>query len=448
MKYNKFIIKILLRVFGITLTSFLFIWALVYDHLVFTRFAIALTLVVQTYLLFRYVSVTNRNLNNFLLSLRYLDSVNVSDLKDASFNELNLTFNQIIDIVKKAQIDKATQSHYFQYTVEHVGVGLLSYSENGEIDIFNQAAQDIFKIPRPESISQLAETLPDLTHNIQDLATNEPVLITVIIQGELLKLSTKATEFVLQGVKKKLISFQNIQPELASGELDAWQKLIRVLTHEIMNSITPIKSLVGTILRMFERDGEDIVPSDLKPATVSSARVGLKTIKKQSKRLIEFVSSYRSLTKLPAPNFATITIKDLIEELELLMNEQIKSSGITFQINCQPTKLKCIMDEKLILQVLINLVKNSIQAMSEIDDPAIQLAAYMDESGKTIISVSDNGSGIDQDVMDQIFVPFFTTKADGWGIGLSLSRQIMMMHKGTLQASSDSQGRTVFSLRF
>ena len=448
MNYNKFIIKILVRVGFISITSFLFIWVMAYDHLSATRFAISLALILQTWALFHYVSVTNRNLNNFLLSLRYLDQINAADLKDASFDELNLTFNQIIDIVKKAKLDKASESQYFQSTVEHVGIGLISYSEDGTIEIFNQAALEIFNMDRPKRWEDFERIHPEIKKTLSEMPLHESMLITFTRGGSLLKLSARATEFKLQSIKKRLISLQNIQAELALGELEAWQKLIRVLTHEITNSITPIKSLVGTVLRMFEKDHRPVAPSSIKPETVSNAVVGLRTIQKQSKRLVDFVGSYRSLTKLPTPQFGDIQISELLAELSLLMSQEIDKHSIALNVLCEPPTIKCIGDEKLLLQVLINLVKNAIAALVGIENPTIEIWVGQEISGKTMIKISDNGTGIPDDLLDQIFVPFYTTRAEGWGIGLSLSRQIMQLHKGSLEAGRNPAGHTVFNLNF
>jgi signal transduction histidine kinase len=244
-----------------------------------------------------------------------------------------------------------------------------------------------------------------------------------------------------------LVSLQNIKSELEEKEMEAWQTLIRILTHEIMNSITPISSLASTtnsILSEELDDGAFTLTKEARDDVISAVR----TIEKRSHGLMNFVENYRKLTRIPKPDLKVIPVADLFERIASLMKDQIEQSSIDCRISIVPPALKLKADPVLIEQVLINLCKNAVEAVSERSDAVIEMAARSDNHGKTVIQIADNGQGIEAEVLDKIFIPFFTTKPEGSGIGLSLSKQIMRLHGGTLKASSESGVRTQFTLRF
>jgi signal transduction histidine kinase len=262
------------------------------------------------------------------------------------------------------------------------------------------------------------------------------------------QLTIQATELRIRGNEVKLITLQNIQTELQKQELEAWQNLTRVLRHEIMNSITPISSLTSTLREILDYDltkKEDVY--ELKNEAADDLREGLNTIESRSKGLIKFIDAYREYTSLPQPKLKAILLRYLIDRVAQLMKNEFRKTNIEFVATCESEYLTIQADEEMIEQVLINLIKNAIEALGTIPNGKIELIGRYAEN-RIVIEVVDNGPGIIKEALNKIFVPFFTTKKSGSGIGLSLSRQIMQMHNGTLTVESEPDKRTVFSLRF
>jgi len=262
-------------------------------------------------------------------------------------------------------------------------------------------------------------------------------------------LALYATEFRLRQQKYTMVSVQNIQSELEEKEMEAWQNLIRVLTHEIMNSVTPIASLASTANDLLMQIPEDREDSKKTPLTaIDDVSSAVQTIERRSQGLLRFVDSYRKLTRLPKPNFQIFPISELFERVQQLMQSQISERGIDFQTRVDPESLELTADPEMIEQVLINLLMNAIQASARKHKPRIRLTASMDDRGRTVIRVTDNGPGITDEAMEKIFIPFFTTKKEGSGIGLSLARQIIRLHRGSISVQSKPHVETVFTLRF
>jgi signal transduction histidine kinase len=286
-----------------------------------------------------------------------------------------------------------------------------------------------------------------LTDKLRELSPGANELVKLQQGDDLLQLSIYATGFVLRKQQLMLVAMQNIQYELEEEEMKSWQNLIRVLTHEIMNSITPIASLASTAYGLLKDNQECEVPETMNEVVVD-VREAVNTIEKRSKGLLTFIENYRKLTRIPIPDFKIVPIKDLFDRVEQLMQDQIELKSINFSTKIDPETLTITADAGLIEQVLINLCKNAVEAVDGISRPKMKLKAETDGRGNPVIKVADNGRGITAEVAEKIFIPFFTTKQQGSGIGLSLSRQIMRQHKGTLRVSSTPNEKTVFKLRF
>jgi nitrogen fixation/metabolism regulation signal transduction histidine kinase len=280
-----------------------------------------------------------------------------------------------------------------------------------------------------------------LAEKLLNLGSGDKTTIKIVNDNDITQLIIYATEFKQRDQKYTLVSFQNIETELEEKEMEAWQRLIRVLTHEIMNSITPISSLAGTVNTILTNNSkfDESVVEDIKSA--------ITTIRRRSEGLIHFVDNYRSLTKVPKPDFKIFQIKELFKNIEKLMLPELKEKGIKFYYSVEPETLELTADSEQIEQVIINLIMNSVFAIDGEKYPGITLSASLDEKGKVLIKVIDNGPGIPEEAVDKIFIPFFSTKKNGSGVGLSLSRQIMRSHGGNIRVNS-KQGETVFSLRF
>jgi len=293
-------------------------------------------------------------------------------------------------------------------------------------------------------MEELAQVNPDMLRAIRAVVPGSSTLY----KGRNFQLTIQATEMRIRGNQVKLVTLQNIQSELQQQELEAWQNLTRVLRHEIMNSITPISSLTSTLREILDHDMK--VQDDhytLESEGAEDLREGLSTIENRSKGLIKFIDAYREYTSLPQPRFRSVALKGLLENVGSLMMPELRKTPIHFEWSCDPDYLTVQADEEMIQQVLINLIKNAVESLHQQPNGRIQLTARFADS-RIVIEVSDNGPGIIQEALDRIFIPFFTTKKTGSGIGLSLSRQIMQMHHGSLTATSVPHELTLFRLTF
>jgi signal transduction histidine kinase len=302
------------------------------------------------------------------------------------------------------------------------------------------------KIASPDEISEIKAVNQELDLAIHNLRTGGSELIKIAHPDGIMQLSVYVIELLMRDVKIKLVSLQNIQSELEEKEMEAWQNLVKILTHEIMNSIAPISSLASTIKGDIEQKMEDEAPAE--PSDLEDYLMGISTIEKRSEGLINFVSDFRSLAHLPTPKFQTINIKNLFLQLETLMQSQLEANQIQNKCTVKPNDLILFGDQNLIEQVLINLIHNGIHAMQDTSSKMLSIDAFIDESGKIIIEVSDTGKGIEEEALSKIFIPFFSTKSKGSGIGLSLSKQIMRRHKGNIQVRSKLGVGTTFKLIF
>jgi two-component system nitrogen regulation sensor histidine kinase NtrY len=329
-----------------------------------------------------------------------------------------------------------------------VRIALLCFSPEGEVLLMNQAAKELLNKPYLSRLQALSRTHPQLLEVVEKLQPGERKLVKVLINHELVRLAVQSTEFKLQEQEYKLFSLQNIQSELEEQEIETWQKLIRVLTHEIMNSVTPIISLAEAIHGLLQQDSETGHLCDLEEEDVEDIRSGVQTIMGRSKGMLHFVNVYRNLSQIPKPNFSPIKPKQLIEGVQTLLQPELDRRHIALQTHFADPDLIIQGDGELLEQVLINLMKNAMEALESRPDALIQLRVIISRDQRVIIQVEDNGPGISDEFINQIFIPFFTTKKKGSGIGLSLSRQIMRMHRGNLSVQTLQGEGTAFNMVF
>jgi signal transduction histidine kinase len=354
-----------------------------------------------------------------------------------------------VEEFQKARTEKEEHFQYLQTVVQHIGVGLLAFTADGEVALINTAAKRLLSIGHLINIKSLEQVSPSLVHTLFAMKSGNKVLVKIEIHKEPLQLVVSATELKLRGQTHTLVSLQNIQSELDEKEVEAWQQLIRVLTHEIMNSITPISSLASTVNEMLKslpehEHHQDALSSDV----IRDVQGAIQTIEKRSQRLLQFVDAYRLLARIPPPQFQIVSTKDLFAQVEQLMQQRLAESGIVLTTRIEPESLELTADPGLIEQVLINLLLNAADALQNVPQPVISLSAFIGERGRVTLEVTDNGPGIPKEVQEKIFVPFFTTKPNGSGIGLSLSRQIMRLHGGIILVNSKPENQTTLALRF
>ncbi len=451
MVYKRFRFVVAVRVLLISGTLYLFFHLLfsTESRLYATIFIISLTICYQIYALIYYVEKTNRDLNRFLLTIKHEDfSQTFLGLGlGSSFDDLKKAFNEIIQKFHRTRAETEEHFRYLQTIVQHVGIGLIAFQSDGKVELFNTAAKRLLKLASLKNIRDLNKISKPLMNTLLKMKTGQKALIKIHDDNEQSNLSISATEFIMREQNFTLVSLQNIQSELEEKELEAWQQLIRVLTHEIMNSVTPIASLASTVNETINFDAQTTQP-DLSEESKSDIAGALKTIQKRSEGLLHFVEAYRGLTRIPTPDFTNFSVLELIERVHQLMQTEILKKNIQCKIEIVPKDLKLTADSELVEQILINILKNAIQAIDGQANGRIDLLSKIDDRGHIIIRVTDNGPGIPKDVQDNIFIPFFTTKEEGSGIGLSLSRQIMRLHRGSISMQSKPNEATVFTLRF
>ncbi len=404
----------------------------------------------QVKLLIEYLDRSNENIASFLDSIQFDDLSHSfkTESADPVVRKLHQELNEAMLKLRNSRREKDSEFLFFKNIVMHVGIGLIVFREDGGIEIFNSAARKLLKTNRPEKLSDLLVVNESLVHVFEKLKTGGRELVRLKIGEEFLQLSVYAIELTLRGENVKLISVQNIQSELEEKEMEAWQNLVRVLTHEIMNSVTPISSLAAIVeeeLEPFVKEGNNTL---LSKEQLGDIHLSLQTISKRSDGLIHFVKEFRSLTSIPKPKPVQLDVRSLLEELTMLHKRDLADRNIQLHISVYPEDLSITADKNMVEQVLINLLRNAMQAFDDQEDKTIEIKAFVNEKSRPVIAVKDNGTGIEPEAMEKIFIPFFTTKKTGSGIGLSLSRQLMRQHQGTLSVNSTVGVGTEFFMRF
>lgn len=397
---------------------------------------------------YNYHKKVQSEVEQFVESVHYRDFSRYFEVKKApaelqpfrsGFNEINTTFK----VISK---EKETQYLHLKTILEIVDTGIISYEmSGGEILWMNESLKNLLQIPYLKTIHSLEKRNAKLYQEILALNAGENVVSSISRNQDSFKVLLSASMFRNDEKIFKLIAFQNINEALDEGESQAWQKLLSVMTHEIMNSVAPISSLAETLKDRIHESMEQQVHSK---EALEDIETGISTIKKRSEGLLRFTETYRSLSKITRASVSKILIIELLEHIQQLMQPTLDKKSISLEIILRDPFLTLEADASLIEQVLINLLLNAIDAVKDHPQPRISITAEVRLNGKITIRIADNGSGIKPEVMDKIFIPFFSTKKAGSGIGLSLCKQVMMLHKGSIQVQSvDNQG-TVFTLQF
>ncbi|MFC2151815.1 PAS domain-containing sensor histidine kinase [Bacteroidota bacterium] len=407
-------------------------------------------LIIQVYLLLNYINRFNREVANFFSALKTNDASYAFHDKAFPYisekfrNDIESVRNQLFDITEQKQI----QQSYLKTLIENSRTGIISVGQQGKIDIINRSALEILNIKSISNLKALNSIHAGLYHFISNTAfREEEKMIMIKRETKAIPLSVRISEFKQKKDTFKLITFQNIESELNEKELLSWHKLIRVLTHEINNSISPISSLANSLEKLFIKENATISTGDVTDKLIQKTSEGLQLISKRGEGLINFVNNYKSIASLKQMDFENIKVAELFYNLEILLKNELASNNIDVRIEILPIDLEINADKKYIEQIFINLVKNSIEAI-ETKDGVIRLKAFKNEVDKITLEIIDNGKGIPKDLIDQIFIPFFTTKENGSGIGLSLARQIIRLHGGNISVQSVPGLETKFTIVF
>ncbi len=436
---KRYKVNIIVRVLLIVCNTLLF--SFFANHYLIT--ILIFILIYQSVSLINYITKFNNEILRFFVSINFSDFSQSFTPKNlgSPFDELSNEFNKVFDSFRYTRNEKEESLRYLQTVVQHIKTGLIIYDISGDVILFNNAAKKMLSFTVLSNISLLQENYPVLFEKLNNIKHGERTLVKLKIKYDVLPIALSAAHFRKNDKLYRIVSLFNIKNELEEKELESWQNLIRVLTHEIMNSATPISSLAKSL-------DDLLVNPNMDQESFEDLKYGLKTIQRRSAGLVQFLNNYRSLTKVPLPDFSIVSANTLIQNVVLLMKPQIDLNNIELSVIVEPITMELTVDQKLIEQVLINLLLNAIYAVKDIPNKKINIRTYYTEMGRAAIEVQDNGIGILEEVQDKIFIPFFTTKQEGSGIGLSLSRQIMNSHNGTIYVNSMPDKGSTFILIF
>lgn len=446
MNLKNFRLNILLRVLLMMALTIALAFVLVSTEWFFTPLVLGLLLLMTVISLIHYAEKTNSELTHFLLSIKQSGFTNIFKGTEKGANQAALShaFNEVIEEFQKISIEKESQYLYLRALNENIGVSIISFTPDGKIELMNPAAKKLLKKPYLKHINEIESIDPLLYESITQLHSGERQVLKIFIKDEMIQLSVQVKDFILQEKNFRLVLLQNIHLELEQKEVEAWQKLISVLTHEIMNSVTPIASLSTAVNEMIK--GEDL--SQLSEEDKQDVAISLQTIENRSKGLLKFVNAYKDFAKTPELKASEVNITAMIERLTLLLRPDLDNAGIKLHLDIKSRELKVKADHELLEQVLINLLKNAIEVLEGSSGGEIAVSAMRIGARKVNISIEDNGPGIPKEVMERIFIPFYTTKKKGTGIGLSFARQIMKLHNGSITVHSEPGKGTTFNLEF
>lgn len=447
---KSYLLNILFRILLIILVSFGIGSCFFSGPSILVCLVLSLALIMQVINLIHYQNKINEQINYFFEAVKNEDfSLIYPAFKgDKILEKLNGNLNNVNKQIQQIKINNQQQEQYFRALLDHVGTGILTFDEKGFVIHANSYVKRLLGMAQFTHLKQIEKVDIQLANILRQMQQHEQKLVNFNGKNGQTNMLIKATEFKSRDQQLTLLSVQDINQELDEKELDSWLRLIRVLTHEIMNSIAPVTSLSESLSNYYMKDGKMISKEDINEKIIQNTIRGLDIIKEQGKGLIHFVELYRKFTRLPKPEKKPVEVEQLLEKTIILNQVALNQGYVKHSIRLKGPGMKIMADENLISQVLNNLVKNAVEALADRTNGEIELAAGINDRGQAEISVKDNGPGIPPDLINEIFVPFFTTRTNGNGIGLSLSRQIMRLHGGSLKVHSIPTKETVFTLVF
>ena len=454
MIYNKLTINLCIRIILLTLTCIALSEVIIRmkDPIIISNLVILIIL--QVYLFIRNMNQVNLKLTAFFQSLMY-DDINLfinKGFSDPSFKKLYQSMQQVFEKIQTINLEREKQKQYFRTITEHAGVGLLVMNNKHEIKLLNQTLKQLLKIGEINKVNDLDQIFDGFSEQITSLGPAEQKLINIKLPkvdllGEKINmdLSIKSATIRFDRESMKIITFQNIRQELEDREMESWQKIIRVLTHEIMNSTGPIASASQTLIEMLsDSDHKPVAPNQVNKERIADILEGLNIIKDRSSGLEEYVKQFRKITLLSNPRFESIILETFFQRIEVLFNNIFKEHEIEFNYFTTPENLSIYADRNMMEQLFINLINNSVDALSNSESKNITISCQTDDKERISLYITDTGMGIPPEDADKVFTPFFSRKEHGSGIGLSLVRQIMIMHGGRVKIKSEvDKGTTI-----
>ena len=446
MAFKKFYSRLLLRTIGLSVTIFATCYFFLKQQTLYAFFFIFLS-VYLLYHVYKYVIVFFQQVEDFFQSLQYKDYTRHYGVNNSNYelNALHKRFNEVNNTIKSLNTERESQNIYLTKILEMIHSGIMAYNiKTGDIIWINESLTRMLNIPFIKNISFLSKRRNVFFETINTFTSNhDEQTIDIEFNGSKQKMLLTSTLFQATDHTFKLIVLQNIDSAHNQIESDAWKKLLSVMTHEIMNSIAPIASLTETLQSQLKGNDEDSFAIDK-----DDLHAGLETIHRRSEGLLKFALTYRTLSKVTEIHVMPTPVATLFSNITTLMHAVFLQKNVSFDAAIDPLDLSINIDSYLIEQVMINLLHNALDAVENTANPSVKIRAEKNTEGQTMIKIMDNGHGIPEEILENIFVPFFTTKKNGSGIGLSLSKQIMLLHKGKIQINSGLDKGTVVILTF
>lgn len=446
---DRYYIGIALRIALLLSTIILLAWMVSRTHWYVTMALVTVAVAAETFFLMQFATRWSREVTRFLDAVSFEDTTaRFSGLMgERVFRELGLAMGRVMERLSRGRAEREEQAQYLQALINHVPVALLAVEESGAVQLLNFAARRLFEGPCTGT-ANFAHYGDGFAAGIENLKPGDGVILRMERKAGALQLKAAATDLTLGGKRRRLISLQNIENELSAHELVAWQTVIRVMAHEVMNSLTPVTSLAATAEGLVAQVAKNLPEDDANRPALADAEEALETLARRSEGLLHFVQNHRRITKRMVAKVERVRIDRVFARLGRLLAADLAARAIQLSIAVEPTTLELEADVELLDQALINLVRNAIEALRDVPDGKITLSAARDTDGRIVLAVADNGPGIAPDQREKVFVPFFTTKRQGSGVGLTLARQIATLHGGGVAITETGGGGATVSLRF
>jgi two-component system nitrogen regulation sensor histidine kinase NtrY len=450
MRLSHFKVQLGLRMAALFLGLLLLAFAIANDIRLSLLVLLLLFIVLQASSLVRYINYTNRELESFLAGLKFGDfqqTYTISHL-GPSFRNLEKTLQFTVEKFKSLRTKKEQQAIYFQSLVQHIPIPFFIVHGDQRVEILNNATRRTFNVADITNTAELANFGAAFQRDVLQIQPGESVLSTIELAGTEEYFIMTATQLTTGGRIHKLVSLQNVQGEIDATELATWQNLLRVTSHEILNSLAPVSSCAQTAKTLVDDAIDREVADQHLQEDLQDIRESLGTVLRRSEGLTRFIQSYRQLSRLPPPNRKPIRLEAYFNRLESLVGAELARKKIELSFQHDPPSLAVVADEDMLDQALINLVRNAANALADKQDASIRVSAYTDSKQRTVLEIEDNGPGVPEDLAKKIFIPFFTTRTQGSGVGLALVRYIMLSHGGKAIHEKNESGGATFRLIF
>jgi len=450
MRLSHFKVQLGLRLAALFLGLFLLAFGMANDIRLSLIIVLTVFIALQAISIVRYINYTNRELESFLAGLKFGDfqqSYTISHL-GPSFQALEKTLQFTVEKFKSLRAQKEQQAIYFQSLVQHIPIPFFIVHGDQRVEILNNATRRTFNVADITNTGELVDFGAGFQRDVLQIQPGESVLSTIELAGTQEYFIMTATQLTMGGRIHKLVSLQNVQGEIDATELATWQNLLRVTSHEILNSLAPVSSCAQTAKTLVDDAMDRGVADEHLQEDLADIRESLGTVLRRSEGLTRFIQSYRQLSRLPPPNRKSIRLETYFNRLESLVGGELARKKIELSFQHDPPSLAVVADEDMLDQALINLVRNAANALVDTQGARITVNAYTDSKQRTVLEVQDNGPGVPEALAEKIFIPFFTTQSQGTGVGLALVRYIMLSHGGKAVYDRTEQGGAAFRLIF